>query len=132
MSRNKLYSIFGSLTAAGYAWLLLNTLPDSSDTSVCVFKNVTGVPCPSCGSTRSAVLILNGDLTGGAMTNPLGFIVILALAVVPLWLLKDVLLKQNSFYKFYIRAEHLLRKKHIGLPSIALILINWIWNVFKQ
>jgi hypothetical protein len=37
----------------------------------CVFKAVTGVPCPTCGSTRSIVFLSHGDMLSAFYMNPL-------------------------------------------------------------
>jgi hypothetical protein len=37
----------------------------------CAFKAFFGVPCPSCGSTRSVVHLANGDLFAALAMNPL-------------------------------------------------------------
>jgi hypothetical protein len=47
---------------------------------LCIFKRITGLPCPSCGMTRGILAMLGGDLAGGWAFNPLGFSVLLACA----------------------------------------------------
>jgi hypothetical protein len=39
--------------------------------TACVFKAGTGVPCPSCGSTRALESLVAGDLVGAVLVNPL-------------------------------------------------------------
>lgn len=38
----------------------------------CAFARVFHTPCPGCGSTRSAIALLHGDLDGVLQYNPLG------------------------------------------------------------
>jgi len=40
--------------------------------SPCVFWRVTGLPCPSCGMTRSVVALTHLDFARAAYMNPLG------------------------------------------------------------
>ena len=47
-------------------WLTLSPL-----LRPCVFRGLTGVPCPTCGTTRAATAILNGDLGTALAANPL-------------------------------------------------------------
>jgi len=37
----------------------------------CVFRALTGVPCPTCGTTRAATALLNGELTTAIAANPM-------------------------------------------------------------
>lgn len=41
----------------------------------CVIKNVTGIPCPSCGMTRSYLHVLEGDFYEAFYDHPLFFTV---------------------------------------------------------
>jgi uncharacterized membrane protein YfcA len=43
---------------------------------LCLFRNLTGLPCPFCGTTRSVGSILQGNLDAALAFNPLGFFVI--------------------------------------------------------
>ena len=46
---------------------------------LCVFRNLTGLPCPFCGSTRSVGQILQGNFTEALAFNPMGFFLLLLL-----------------------------------------------------
>jgi hypothetical protein len=37
----------------------------------CVFRALTGIPCPTCGTTRAATAFLNGELTAAIAANPM-------------------------------------------------------------
>ncbi len=50
----------------------------------CVFAHVFHVPCPGCGSTRSAVALLHGDLDQALRFNPFGPVLALFLGVLSL------------------------------------------------
>ena len=41
---------------------------------LCVFKLMSGMPCPGCGLTRSVVLAMHGDLSGSLYFHPLGLL----------------------------------------------------------
>ncbi|MDQ2088061.1 DUF2752 domain-containing protein [Herbivorax sp. ANBcel31] len=45
-----------------------------TDKSICVFLNLTGLPCPSCGMTRAVILFVKGDLSGAFYYHPLFFL----------------------------------------------------------
>ena len=44
--------------------------------SVCIFYNITGIPCPSCGLTRSAVNIFHGNILHSLLYHPFGILVV--------------------------------------------------------
>jgi len=99
--------------------------------TACFFKMATGLPCPSCGATRSLIEILKGDIAGAVQWNPIGFILLLLMIALPAWMLYDGIGKKDSFYRFYHRFEVFMRKKSVYIPAMALIIINWIWNIHK-
>jgi hypothetical protein len=104
----------------------------SSETfEVCLIKRIFKIPCPSCGTTRAIEVLLNGDLWMSVCYNPLGLIVLPLMLIVPLWILYDYKTKRTSFYKFYCYIETLFKKPIIYAPSILLILLLWIWNIYK-
>lgn len=48
---------------------------------LCPLANLTGWPCPSCGLTRAALALLQGDIALALTLNPLAPLVLLALGV---------------------------------------------------
>jgi hypothetical protein len=54
------------------------------------------------------------------------------MTVFPLWVLTDVILKKDSFFKTYTKTESFIRKPWIAAILILLVMLNWIWNIYKQ
>jgi hypothetical protein len=96
-----------------------------------MIKNVSGFPCPSCGTTRAVQLLFKGDYIASVLTNPFGIIVSGSMLFLPFWIVFDVLLKKHSFYTFYNKVESILKQKNIAIPLIILVVLNWIWNINK-
>lgn len=67
------------LLALGYATLFVVL---ASGRVPCAFAQTTGHPCPGCGTTRSALALLHGDVLGAFRWNPLGPVVIGAMFVI--------------------------------------------------
>jgi hypothetical protein len=65
------------VVGAGLAafWLHLG-LP----TPVCLFREWTGIPCPTCGATRMVAALLSGDVVVAAAWNPMLFLALVAVA----------------------------------------------------
>lgn len=120
---------------AGYLWLFYSLYADSGtgtiEPGVCLFKELTSVPCPSCGSTRSVKSLVNGDIGDALYWNPFGIIISLIMALMPVWLIYDRITKRETFYDFYISLEKFLKNKWIAVAAIILVLANWIWNITK-
>ena len=47
----------------------------------CTFRNLTGIPCPSCGTTRTALALLDFDIGSALTVNPLATIVAVAFII---------------------------------------------------
>lgn len=93
--------------------------PAGNDVTLCMFRNATGLPCPTCGSTRAALAVATGRPLDAVVLNPLvtiaavlgavwlvmrvGFARQIAInlpswAVVPVWVAVAVLLAANWIY----------------------------------
>lgn len=73
----------GAVFAASLLYTPSGYRPDGSYFTICMFKNVTGLPCPGCGLTHSFCSIGKGDLASAFSYNQLGPVLFLFLLV--LW-----------------------------------------------
>jgi hypothetical protein len=81
-------AILGALAVVGgvaVRWLHLDRL----GITLCTFKAATGLPCMTCGGTRTLALLARGDLPGALAMNPL---VAVAFFVLVPWALADLAL----------------------------------------
>lgn len=71
MSPNRQFGVLWFATAA--ALILLSPLGSHLQRwlPVCVFKQWVGLPCPACGTTRSALALAHLDLPAAFAVNPL-------------------------------------------------------------
>ncbi len=133
MSRNKLYLLFLILSITGYIWIFWNLFRIQSEVysvNFCLFRAVTGFPCPSCGTTHSVLAIIKGNFSEAIRMNPLGFIAVPVLLIFPIWILFDLILKKDGFYLFYGAMEKFISRKWVAYPAIFLLLLNWFINIF--
>ncbi len=132
MKKNHLYIFLISLSLVGYAWLGWNVVEESTTPTTCMFKTITHLPCPSCGTTRAIVLLVNGNVEASLLVNPLGLFLAFALMIVPSWTVMDMIRRSDSLFRLYVTAERLLgNNKWVSVPAIAAVLLNWFWNIAK-
>lgn len=133
MIRNRLYLLLAFGVLAGYGWLAWASWQTTHhhDFTPCIFKSTTGIACPSCGSTRSVLLLSQGNITDAVLLNPLGLIMAAIMLIAPFWLLYDVILRKDTLYDSYKKAENIIKIKWVAIALIILILINWLWNIQK-
>lgn len=134
LSRSKLYTLLFIACCAGYIWLYIGITTNKTETNpveVCLIKQITNIPCPSCGSTRSVLALLHGELVQSVLINPFGLIIVFIMVVTPVWILMDIVTKRQSLYHFYHKMENVLKKPQFAIPLILLVILNWIWNIIK-
>lgn len=92
----------------------------------CIFREVTGIPCPSCGTTRGVLALMDGRVLDALALNPMmatAFVVFLAGGMIaPLWAWRDGRLP---------RIGHPL-PIWIRVAIVVVILANWAWVVISQ
>ena len=128
------FAITGPIAAAIYLWWVrakilatdISGATDLPDLLVCPINSVTGIPCPSCGTSRTILQILEPDLIQSSLFNPLGIIVLTAVVVLPIWTLRDLIRGERSMYLTAGTGEQLLQSNRI-LRYALLALIATIW-----
>ena len=137
MSRYRLYTITITACVGGYIWLFfnLNSLRNAVNLdeglSACAIKQLSGFACPSCGTTRSILHIINLNFGAAFLTNPFGFIVLSIMIIGPLLIASDLAFKNSLAFNIYAGIERIFRVKLVAITMISLVLINWIWNIHK-
>lgn len=93
---------------------------------------MTGLPCPSCGATRSVLSLLHGNFIAALRWNPLGYLFAAVLLMVPVWLFTDVVFKRSSLYQAVQYAENIIKQKKTAFILLLIIAANWLWNIYKN
>ncbi len=135
MQKKQFYVFLLLACLTGYLWLgyifVSNSYYKKESASVCLIKMTTGIPCPSCGSSRSVVEIAHGNFRNALKLNPFGLIIATIMVVAPIWSLSDLIRKKPSLLLFFRKFESFLQKPPIAYTAILLTLANWIWNITK-
>ena len=105
--------------ATGAIWFALR-LPVPQ----CTFRALTDLPCVTCGATRAAMALLQGDLFAAWRSNPLVFVAIAAVLIFDLYALAVLLARARR-----LRVAFPARRMRAALAAIgsAAVLLNWIY-----
>jgi hypothetical protein len=114
-------AIFGGIgvAAAGTVWLLgLDHLPFT----FCVFKGLTGLPCPTCGATRALARLFGLDLEGAIAMNP--FVTLVAVVMAG-WAVADlVLLPRHRSLKVEVSPP---LGSWLRAAALVAFFLNWVY-----
>ncbi len=88
---------------------------------LCPLKRFTGVPCPTCGSTRALVCVLHGDFAHAFVFQPLVMTLVLAAGPVVL----AAMLSPRAKRLFQAMLHHPLTWILAGLSIAA----NWVYVI---
>lgn len=108
-----------------FFWLQNRLTPEEIE--FCMFKNITGIPCPGCGMGRGTNALFHGNLMHSFLLHPLAIPFNAAVFAAFLFLIKDVVKNENMVMGF------LKRKPPVALSvTIALLLLAiWGWNIYR-
>ena len=111
---------------AGY-FFLFNFSTSIDGHTVCIFKKVTGVPCPACGSIRATIQIIHGDFWSSILINPFGLLTNLLILISLFWMIFDVIKNKETYMPFLNKDWN----KKFKITVFIIIIANWIWNIEK-
>jgi hypothetical protein len=132
MKRSSFEWLLRALTIGSWTWLLFSRHEHPTQ-SLCLIKNLSGYPCPACGTTRSVLLILDGHFWQSSLLNPLGWFALVGLSLTTLFLLIDWLMSLRTTEALFFRMEEVFKAKPLLQVFFLLcIILNWIWNIQKQ
>jgi hypothetical protein len=112
----------GAGLIAGAAVLVLHL--DRLPFAFCAFKQLTGLPCPTCGGTRALGRLAALDLHGAFVMNPLA---VAFAGVVALWAMSDLLLlPRRQSLRLTIRPDLAMP---VRITVLLVALLNWAYLV---
>jgi hypothetical protein len=100
-------------------------LPDRA-TPICIFHRLTGIPCFTCGMSRSWRLLLNGEWSTAFRMQPL-FVLLLASAAV--WTTYAWIVIVLRLPRLRLGTLSQRTKRAIAWGLVALVLINWAYLI---
>jgi hypothetical protein len=109
------------MAAGGLARNHLQGLPE------CVFKDITGIPCLTCGGTRSIAALSRFDFVGSFVFNPLAMVSALTAILFSLLILLGMIFKR-AFNLSLTAAEARVLRYSAGATIVA----NWLYLIVSM
>jgi len=100
-----------------YVWVADAT--GANPPSMCLFRRITGYPCPTCGSTHMILAVARGHLHEAAGYNPLMFS---SVVLVPVLLVVRIGLRRRIVWITSARSRRLLAS-----ALLIAVLANWFY-----
>lgn len=128
MNLKKKYRLLLLAIVSGYFFVGVSAyLQTKTSASVCLFKNLTGYPCPGCGSTRGTILLFKGHFMESILLNPVALIINVLAIIAIVMIVRDLWLNKTDFNTLITRKIHPV----ILAIIVILTLLNWMWNISK-
>ena len=120
--------LHGAMLAAPLLFLFAHARFHVNAFGFCAFKAITGLDCPACGITRSAMAVFTGDMILAFRHHLAGPLIVALIALIVTYLLGVVFM---GFRGWEWRKEV---KAYTGIEVLAMItlLIGWIGKVFMN
>ena len=94
----------------------------------CAFKTITGLPCPTCGLTRTIIALSRGDVDRALFMNPLATIVC---AAGLLYLLYSVAVLTLRLPRLRPTLSA-IGARRVRIGAVALLATNWLWLIVHK
>jgi hypothetical protein len=88
----------------------------------CMFRYMTGLPCPACGATHSGIYLSHFQISKAFSANPFFFFLYFALAA---WGLNSFVGLLTGYNIGFILSEK--EKQHLYRGFLVLMVINWLF-----
>lgn len=125
----------GILIFGGFALIYFLVTLFTGDIRICPFYNLTGHPCPSCGTTRALSALFHGEWATASYLNPNAFLIAGACLIFSIITLSDMLtrrkrkdlLLQKFLHFFSFKGETPHRVLILGIMGLLITFEGYIW-----
>jgi hypothetical protein len=117
--------IYGTIAFLGL--LAARILPMARLVPSCPFHRMTGLPCPTCGGTRAAVLLSHGDVSAALSMNPL---VVVAFLGALLFFIRSLV--AHAFGLPRVTVDLAAPEKNaLRCAAVLVVLAQWVYLSFS-
>jgi len=111
-------SFVGLLLAAGWRGLQLPW-------PTCVFHDLTGLPCLTCGATRATVAFFHAQFATAWNWNPLVFLILCGLTLYNVYAFVVLIVRSPRLRLEFSRIE----KRVLRVSAVCLLALNWLYSL---
>jgi hypothetical protein len=101
------------------------TMPAVAFLPSCAFQGLFGIPCPTCGATRSIMHLANGRIVAALAMNPL---IAVSIVAAILYLLYSLITIAAGVPRAYIALTD-PEKNVLRIGAVLTVLINWTYLI---
>ena len=94
----------------------------------CPLRDLTGIPCPTCGGTRAAVALAHGNMAEAFASSPL---VAGGLILFSLWLLAGVIMTLVPAWRRHVVLST-TEKSTARILAVLMVLLGWSWEILHS
>lgn len=124
---SKKHIVIMSFIAAGALWLLYAVLCDGDCVSVCPSRLLFSLPCPGCGTTQAALLLVTGKVRAGVVMNPNALLLMLFSPAYVMMLVAD---KAKGAPLGVTFDKIVSRTRNVLIPLLVILeVVVWIKNI---
>ena len=95
--------------------------------TICIFKLITGIPCPGCGMGRASLSILRGNIIESFSYNILCIPFSICVFTSLCWLIVDLFKGKDTFFITINRKVPFFYL----IPLFILTAISWAVNIYR-
>lgn len=118
--------IYGSIAAL--CILAVKFLPIAHLAPSCVFRGMSGIPCPTCGATRAFLSMATGNFLDAVTMNPLVVILVSAAIVSCLYSVVSLFCSMRRITFFPSERE----KDGMRITAVMIVLLNWGYVLYTH
>lgn len=118
--------IYGSIAAL--CVLAAKYLPVAHVAPSCVFRGISGIPCPTCGGTRALLSLAKGNFIDAVALNPLVALLVAAALASCLYSVVSLLFDMRRMTFSLSERE----KDGMRVAAVMIVLMNWGYVLYTQ
>ena len=92
----------------------------------CAFQGLFGIPCPTCGATRSIMYLAHGNIVAALAMHPL---IAVSMVAAILYSLYSLITLANGVPRVHIALTD-QEKDVLRIGAVLIVLINWTYLIF--